>query len=86
VVIACTSDDKASWVRVGQVYERLALQMTVLDIKSSFLNQPIETTSLRSQFQNALGLGASLPQLLLRFGYAYDMPRSLRRPVSDVLI
>jgi proline iminopeptidase len=27
----------------------------------------------------------SRPQLLVRFGYANAMPRSLRRPVSDVL-
>jgi hypothetical protein len=49
-------------VRIGQVYERLALEMTALDIKSAFLNQPIEVATLRTQFQHALGLGASLPQ------------------------
>ncbi len=86
VVIASTSDDKTAWVRVGQVYERLALQMTALNITSALLNQPIEVAALRSQFQSALGLGASLPQLLVRFGYAAPMPRSLRRPVEWVLI
>jgi hypothetical protein len=86
VVIAATADDKASWVRTGQVYERLALQMTALNIKSALLNQPIEVTSLRSQLQSALGLGGSLPQLLVRFGYANQMPRSLRRPVEQVLV
>jgi hypothetical protein len=85
VVVASESDDKTAWVRAGQVYERLALKMTSLDIKSAFLNQPIEVAALRSQFQHALGLGASLPQLLLRFGYAEPMPRSLRRPVEAVL-
>ena len=86
VVIASESDDKTAWVRTGQVYERLALKMTSLDIKSAFLNQPIEVAELRSQFQNAIGLDASLPQLLLRFGYAEAMPRSLRRPVEQVII
>ncbi len=86
IVVASQADDKASWVRAGQVYERLALQMTALDIKSAFLNQPIETAVLRTQFQSALGLGDSLPQLLLRFGYADALPRSLRRPVESVLI
>lgn len=86
VVIASESDDKVSWVRTGQVYERLALSMTSLDIKSAFLNQPIEVADLRGQFQRAIGLGNSLPQLLLRFGYANAMPKSLRRPVEDVLI
>ncbi|MEZ4664578.1 MAG: hypothetical protein R2911_44165 [Caldilineaceae bacterium] len=86
VVIAAASDDRSTWVRTGQVYERLALQMTALNIKSALLNQPIEVAALRGQLQSALGLGGSLPQLLLRFGYANSMPQSLRRPVEDVLM
>jgi len=84
VVIASAADDKAAWVRTGQVYERLALKLTALNIKSAFLNQPIEVTALRTQFQHALGLDAA-PQLLVRFGYAHPMPRSLRRPVEQVI-
>jgi len=86
VVIATDADDKAAWVRAGQVYERLTLQMTALNIKSALLNQPIEVAALRSQFQGALGLNAAQPQLLLRFGYANALPRSLRRPVQQVLL
>jgi len=86
VVLAKDADDKAAWVRTGQVYERLALTMTSLGIKSAFLNQPIEVAELRSQFQSALGLGQSAPQLLVRFGYAAALPRSLRRPVEQVLM
>ncbi len=86
VVIASESEDKSAWVRTGQVYERLALTMTSLNIKSAFLNQPIEVANLRSEFQSVLGLGASLPQLLVRFGYADALPPSLRRPLEDVLL
>jgi len=85
VVVASKSDDRASWVRTGQVYERLALKMTSMNIKSAFLNQPIEVPGLRKQFQDAIGLGSSLPQLLVRFGYSEAMPKSLRRPVEQVL-
>ena len=85
MVIAATSDDKATWVRTGQVYERLALQLTALNIKSALLNQPVEVAELRGQFQRALGLGAA-PQLLMRFGYANALPRSLHRPVDAVLM
>lgn len=84
VVVASESDNKTAWVRTGQVYERIALKMTSLNIKSAFLNQPIEVADVRGQFQSAIGLGASLPQLLVRFGYADAMPRSLRRPVEQV--
>jgi hypothetical protein len=86
VMIVSDSDDKVAWVRVGQVYERMALKMTLLNIKSAFLNQPIEVGNLRSQFQSSLGLGTSSPQLLVRYGYANPMPSSLRRPVEEVII
>jgi len=86
VVVASASDDRAARVRTGQVYERLALQMTALNMKSALLNQPIEIAALRGQFQSALGLGASLPQLLVRFGYADPLPQSLRRPIEQILL
>lgn len=86
VVIASQADNKTSWVHTGQVYERFALMTTSLNIKSAFLNQPIEVAELRSQFQSAIGLGNSLPQLLVRFGYADAMPKSLRRSVEQVLL
>lgn len=86
LVIASEIEDKTTWVRTGQVYERMALLMTSLGIQSAFLNQPIEVASLRSQFQSAMALGEALPQLLIRFGYGNPMPRSLRRPVENVLI
>jgi hypothetical protein len=86
VVITSASETKADWVRTGQVYQRLALTMTALNIKSAFLNQPIEVESVRSKLQRSLGLGTSSPQLLVRFGYAGPMPRSLRRPVEQVLM
>jgi hypothetical protein len=86
VVVACGSDDKTAWVRTGQVYERMALVMTSLNIQSALMNQPIEVADLRAQFQGCMGLKTYLPQLLLRFGYADPMPRSLRRPVEQVMI
>ena len=84
-VIASESDSKSAWVRAGQVYERLALATTALNIKSAFLNQPIEVAAIRSQFASAMGLGANRPQLLMRLGYAAALPRSLRQPVEQVL-
>ncbi|MCX6596175.1 MAG: Tat pathway signal protein [Acidobacteria bacterium] len=86
IVITSASETKADWVRTGQVYQRLALTMTAWNIKSAFLNQPVEVESVRSQLQTALDLGPARPQLLVRFGYADPMPRSLRRPVAQVLM
>jgi hypothetical protein len=84
-VIASETDNKASWVRTGQVYERLTLKTTTLNIKSALLKQPIEVADLRAQFQSAMGLDESLPQLVVRMGYAGVMPRSPRRPIEQVI-
>ena len=86
VVIASKAEDKTAWARTGQVYERLALTMTALNIRSAFLNQPIEASGLRGQLQSAIGLGRARPQLLIRFGYAAPVPRSLRRPIEQALL
>lgn len=86
VAVASLGDDKAAWVKSGQVFERLSLTMTSVGVSSALLNQPIEVAELRSQFQNALAFGNAAPQLLLRFGMADEMPWSLRRPVEAVIL
>jgi len=85
-IVATETEDRTAWVRTGQVYERMALKMTALNIKSAFLNQPVEVAEVRGQFQTAMSLGTALPQLLVRFGYAEPMPQSVRRAVEDVLM
>jgi hypothetical protein len=84
VILTSSDDSPSAWVRTGQVYERLALRLTSLNLRSSFLNQPIEVAQVRGQVQKSLE-GTAMPQLLLRFGHAAPMPRSLRRPVAAVL-
>ena len=79
-------DDRAAWVNTGRIYERFALTTTALGIKSAFMNQPAQVPEVRSQLQSYLSLGNSYPQVLVRFGYANAMPRSLRRSVEQVLV
>ena len=86
IVVASQFDSKTSWVRTGQVYGRVALKLTSLNLTSAFLNQPIEVGAVRGEFRSALALGDSLPQLLFRFGYAHPLPRSLRRPLEQVIV
>jgi hypothetical protein len=83
-VIATQADDRAAWVKAGQVYERFALTAASMTVRNAFMNQPVEVPELRAQLQNSMDLGAARPQLVLRFGYAEEMPRSLRRPVNQV--
>ncbi len=86
ILIAAAQDDKRHWIETGRLNERLVLTLTALNIKTAYLNQPIEVVGLRSQLGSYLNLGKACPQLLLRFGYAAPMPRSLRRPLEEVMI
>ena len=76
----------AAWLDTGRAYERFALRATALGLKNSFINQPCEVPELRAQVQAHLSLNGAFPQLLARFGYGPAMPRSLRRPVREVLL
>lgn len=85
-LIVSDRDDPAHWVQAGRSYQRFALQATRLGIRHAHLNQPLEVASVRPQLQSLLGLGQRRPDLLLRFGHAPPMPRSLRRPLDAVLL
>jgi len=80
------ADDKQHWIEAGRSYERLALQAAALELRSAFINQPVEVPALRSQFASFLGIGNQRPDLVVRVGRGPEMPRSLRRPVEQVLV
>jgi hypothetical protein len=85
-VFAGAKEDKAHWVEVGRAYERFALQATALGIRTAHLNMPVEVGSLRPKFAEAIGLGRTRPDLVIRFGRGPTLPPSLRRPVEAVLV
>jgi hypothetical protein len=85
VAVFASRNDHRHWIDVGRSYERFALQATALGIRTAFLNQPVEVGPLRSQFAAWLLLGDRRPDLVVRFGRGPEMPRSLRRPVEQVL-
>jgi hypothetical protein len=78
--------DPSHWVDVGRSCQRFALQATALDVRTAFLNQPVEVARLRPELARLLGLGGRRPDLVVRFGRGPAMPRSLRRPVDAVLV
>jgi len=74
-----------SWFEVGRAYERLALTMTTLGVRTAFVNQPVEVPAVRDQFARWLGAPIRRPDLVLRFGRGPLLPYSLRRTVSQVI-
>ncbi len=85
-VFVATRDDKAAWVEVGRVYERFALQAAALDVRTAFINQPVEVRALRPQLEAWLGLKDETAHLIVRVGRAPLAPFSLRRPLDEVLM
>jgi hypothetical protein len=85
-VFVSDRNNKEHWVETGRCYERFALQATALGIKNAFLNQPVEVAALRPQFASYLGIGDRRPDLVVRFGYGPETPRSLRRPLAQVIL
>lgn len=84
-VLFSDADDIAHWIEAGRCYERLALQATVLDLRTAFINQPVEVSALRPKFASFLGIGNRRPDLVVRIGRGPKMPHSLRRPVNEVI-
>ncbi len=85
-IFVSDNNDKAYWIEAGRCYQRFALQATALGIKNAMINQPVEVQALRPQLATYLGIGNRRPDLVVRFGRGPLMPRSLRRPVADVLV
>ncbi len=79
-------NEPAFWSAAGRCSQRFALQATALGIRHCFINQPVEVPAVRDQFANYVGAGARRPDLVMRFGYAPELPRSLRRAVDQVLL
>lgn len=84
-VFSAVRSDPRHWALVGRACQRFALQATALGIKTAFVNQPVEVAAMRAQFAEAVGFSGRRVDLVVRFGYAADLPFSLRRPVSAVL-
>ena len=84
-VFVTEQNDKAHWIAAGRAYQRFALQATALGIKHAFLNQAVEVPEVRQRLAEHLGIGQRRPDLIVRFGYAEDMPSSMRRSLAEVI-
>ncbi|MBP2563143.1 hypothetical protein J2857_005942 [Neorhizobium galegae] len=84
-VFVSDKNEPAYWAEAGRCSQRFALQATALGLCHAFINQPVEVPAVRGQFATYLGLGGGRPDLVMRFGYGPELPKSLRRPVEHVI-
>lgn len=74
------------WIAAGRTYQRFALAATVEGIQHAFLNQAVEVPAVRAELEALLGTGGRRADLIVRFGHGPTLPRSLRRPVDEVIV
>jgi hypothetical protein len=73
-VFVGASQSHSAWIDVGRSCQRFALEATVLGIRTSFLNQPLEVASLRPALAALVGAEGRRPDIVMRV--------SVRRSVS----
>jgi nitroreductase len=86
LVFVAAENTRAGYVAAGRAYQRAALQATADGLKLAFVNQTVEVPTQRAKLRDLLGLGDRRPNLVLRVGHAPAMPKSLRRPVGEVVV
>ncbi|OHB29677.1 MAG: hypothetical protein A2790_07135 [Phenylobacterium sp. RIFCSPHIGHO2_01_FULL_69_31] len=84
-VFSAGTNDPRGWLEAGRAYTRFALTAEMAGLRTAFLNQPVEDAATRGPFAAWLGTSGRRPDLVVRFGQGPGLPRSLRRPVRDVL-
>lgn len=84
VGIATHRDDQEAWLAAGQALERMLVVAASEGLTASYLNQPIEVSTLRDQLRKLLHIEA-MPQLLLRVGRGPRVSHAPRRPLSAVV-
>ena len=85
-VIVAAGNDRPAWIDAGRACQRLTLRATALDLRSAFINQPVEVPALRPQLESWLGLDGMHALLMIRLGRAPLVPYSLRRPLEQVIV
>ena len=76
-------NDIEHWIRLGMGFQRFALTATMLNIKQAHVNMPCQVQSVKEKMMNEQSLDRTIPQLLIRLGYAKAMPYSLRRNIFN---
>lgn len=85
LIFSVDGRNRTSWVLAGRYFERVALRSTELGLSMSHFNQIFEVPGFVARLRREVKLAGVHPVLMVRIGYAPPMPRSLRRPVKDVV-
>lgn len=89
LVLATSSDDRASRLRAGEAASAVLLAATDFRLAACPLSQPLEIETIREQLRVSVLDGVAFPQLIVRIGWApvggEPLPATPRRATGDVL-
>lgn len=87
-LITATGDDHFAHVRTGQLFERLWLTATAMEVSVHPMSQTMRRPALREMVTELLPYPGWKPQHLFRLGFSSRTVESHtpRRPVEDVLV
>ncbi len=83
-VLETHGDTPAAWLTAGQALLRVLVTGTRYGVAASFANQPLEIPELREEVASDAKYYGT-PQMVIRLGMGREVPRTPRRPVTDVL-
>jgi nitroreductase len=83
-VLSTVADTWFDWLSAGLALENILLQARLDRVWASFFSQPTEVPALRQTLRDLLGQ-SDFPQIVLRLGYATQVPPTPRRDVDDVM-
>lgn len=86
--IVCTTqqDTIKEWINLGRTLQRFLLKATEVGISYAFLNQPCEVATLASDLREKVPVNKEYPTLIMRIGYAKQIPYSPRKETETLLI
>ncbi|MEO3867630.1 hypothetical protein ABGB18_02235 [Nonomuraea sp. B12E4] len=81
-VLTTMGDRPVDWLRAGQALQRVLLVAARHGVSASFLNQPLDLRDMRRRRDPRHRRGH--PQMITRLGYGPHVPRSPRRPATEL--
>ena len=86
VVCATQRDTIEEWINLGRTLQRFLLRVTEIGISYAFLNQPCEVAVLAFDLREKLPVNKEHPTLIMRIGYAKQIPYSPRKKIETLLV
>lgn len=84
-IITASENTPITWFRIGQIFERIAIEAEIQNIKIGILTAPTEIQTYAKQIKNILHTQET-PQMFFRMGYTEKKPIfSPRLSIKDII-